>query len=791
MEGTGPKSGPRTFMSELQTSIQARMHKKGDSSATFIPRDALDDIWTNDRLELFIQHMEPGFDSSHIPTIKGAHLQTLSILVSIRWDEWTRFSHIFIHTSGRTDQDIPCYDLAALRDTNFLGEEWAFKFLFERVIFWPIDIEEGMNNVKPKDWRLPFLEGRSDDLGRGAYGSVTKEVIPAVHYRPSEERAFSGGPIGREVPVACKRFSNSSEFKHEARNLKILKDSLIEHDRIVRFLATVEVGNDFYILYPLAMMDLERFLEGGLNNGTGFTIPEILRGSSNLASALAFLHAGLETDPPRVCCHMDLKPANILVYPNPQSPSVGKWKITDFGISMMTQTQAGLMVPTNPDGSAYTIQRSPLARGEMPYHPPEVLDGEFGRRSDVWSLGCILVRIIAFALNGASGLRELDLRRRKDTDGITDYLDDHFHRASPGRSSRVLNPHIKAWLDGLPHAGYDLHPDLLNGCCDLLLYTLSIKKDSRPRANEVKDILRHLALVAEGSIRGYSVRKESLSSVNTVRTSEGDLTSLDSKATATTPPDCARTPTPLADTRLIAAVTNSLTQDLELLLSEQPTPDLSRQISDKKTPLYLAVEQGSLDMVQTLLKALLKAGATVDAPSADNQTALMKAARDGHVDIVSQLLVSGADATATSTDGLTSLHYATYCRTQGATLINCFREFKPELDLDLPNSQNGETPLLTLLKNYEGSALWNEKFLAFLDGRADINRADRRHVTPFSFAVSRDFHQVVRALLRTGAVPGTIPPKSKLSQKMIKVFKEANVALPASPSPDFFRFLRH
>lgn len=533
-------------------------------------------------------------------------------------------------------------------------------------------------------------------------------------------------------------------------------------------------------------MDLERFLEGGLNNGAGFTVPEILREASNLASALAFLHDGLEIDSRPVCCHMDLKPANILVYPNPKAPAVGNWQITDFGISMMTQTQGGLMVPTNPDGSAYTIQRSPLVRGEMPYHPPEVLYGQFGRRSDVWSLGCILVRIIAFALNGASGLRELDLKRRKDTDGITDYPDDHFHRASPELSSHVLNPHIKSWLDGLPHAGYNLHSDLLNGLCDLLSLTLRIEKANRPCASEVKGILRHLALVAEGSIQGYHVRKESLSSVNTFRTSEGDLTSLDSKATAITPSDCTSAPTPPADARLIDAVTNSLTQDLKLLLSEKPTPDLDRQSSDKKTPLYLAVERGSLDMVQTLLEA----GAAVDAPSADKLTALMKAARDGHIHIVSKLLLSGADATATSADGLTSLHYATYCRAEGAILINCFKERVPELELDLPNYHTKETPLLTLLKNYEGGILWRDKFLALLDGGANMNCADHRGVTPFSFAVSRDLYQVVRVLFSTKTVPKTIPPKSKLSQKMIKVFREANVALPARPSSDFFRFLR-
>lgn len=582
--------------------------------------------------------------------------------------------------------------------------------------------------------------------------------------------------------MACKHFSNSSEFKHEVKNLRTLRGSLVRHVRIVTFLATVEVGNDFYILYPLAMMDLERFLEGGLNNGTGFTTSEILHEASNLASALAFLHEKLEIDPYPVCCHMDLKPANILVYPNSQSPAVGKWTITDFGISMMTESQAGHMVRTTLDGTAYTIQRSPLVRGEMPYHPPEVLYGQFGRRSDVWSLGCILVRIMAFALSGAAGLRELDLKRRKDADGSADYPDDHFHRASPGTSSHVLNPHIKSWLDNLPHAGYSLHPDILYGCRDLLLRTLKIDKASRPCAREVKDTLWYLARVAHSSNQPDGVRKESVSSMSTAIISEQDLTSLDSKATATTTPERASTSTTRGDSRLMDAVTNSLVRDLKLLLSEKPALDLNQQDTTQKALLYLAVERGSLDMVRTLLDA----GAAVDAPSADNQTALMKAARDGQVHIVSYLLGAGAKATASSIDGLTSLHYATYCRTQGADLINRFKNCVP--NLDSPNPLTQETPLLTLLKNYENSIRWQEKFLALLDGGADMNSADCRGVTPISFAVSRDLHQVVRALLSTDAKPRKLPPKSQMSQKMIKVFKEANIVFP--PSFDPLRFLR-
>ena len=73
-----------------------------------------------------------------------------------------------------------------------------------------------------------------------------------------------------------------------------------------------------------------------------------------------------------------------------------------------------------------------------------------------------------------------------------------------------------------------------------------------------------------------------------------------------------------------------------------------------KTPLMLAVENNSPEMVQTLLQA----GANVDAKDKDGKTALMYAARNPTSDIVNILLKYGADVHAKDKDGHNALWHA-------------------------------------------------------------------------------------------------------------------------------------
>ncbi|RAL04452.1 protein kinase family protein [Aspergillus ibericus CBS 121593] len=432
---------PRRSMKDLDDKIlidlASAMQNKATPSETFIARESLAAIWSQEILKDFIRLKKPGFRDDDIEVIREDFLQIISLLCYIGWPNWAYFGRIFLAHYGldgrrdRTDAKIGKFQLGDLESDAFLGRPWAHKFLSDQYIFSPIVLREGESLDFSREWRLPFINEESNEIRQGGYGSVTEETIPRGYYR---------GPHGilsnTPVRIARKRFAIGQYFRFEVKNLKQLRSALAHHDRILPYLATVTVGCDFNIISPLADMDLEGFLsgeQGRYPNDRCFTMKDLVTEAANVADALNFLHEDLRSEELGLtCCHRDLKPANILVFFEGNMLPVGKWKITDFGISSIRQTES-----TNPSIRHTSV---PLLG---PYQAPEVCSGrESGRRSDVWSFGCILARVLALGLQGRHGLRDLDMRRGKSADGMSDYDHDYFHREVPA----VLNPHIQAWV---------------------------------------------------------------------------------------------------------------------------------------------------------------------------------------------------------------------------------------------------------------------------------------------------------------------------------------------------------
>lgn len=99
-----------------------------------------------------------------------------------------------------------------------------------------------------------------------------------------------------------------------------------------------------------------------------------LRFSLQISSALKYAHGNK-------ICHLDLKPANILI------SSDGKTcKLADFGCSQKVEIDTGIVSPT---------QRS-LLTGTFAYRAPELLKGEApSMRADIYSLGVTMWQMLA------------------------------------------------------------------------------------------------------------------------------------------------------------------------------------------------------------------------------------------------------------------------------------------------------------------------------------------------------------------------------------------------------------
>lgn len=599
--------------------------------------------------------------------------------------------------------------------------------------------------------------------------------------------------------MARKRYANRADFRRETSNLKFLRSGLCHHNHIVSYLAIVVVGYEYNLLSPLADMDLDQFLRGGFaKKFPSVSLPDLIGEARNIVGALAFLHEMLQTDHPGLaCCHNDLKPANILVFDHKSSP-VGTWKITDFGISIIAEPgeHPGAILDMSPDGSP-TFHHQP-ARPASTYQAPEVSQGgEIGRKSDVWSLGCVLVRILALGIDGLEGLHELDMARAVTMAG-EHYGNDYFYRGSPP----YLNPHIKQWLDELPSRGEgDLAVDFWIESRALLQDMLAISKPERPSAKTVFDRLYRVKRLAPCYTSFPSPTRLARFSLTPTSSQRSRF---DSVSPRTTPLSSNSMPSqqPLSVKFLVDAIKSGQVHDMKTILGtgvnveeehegQRPlfhaiktrniatvealiehagtklglgTPD-----TEHRTPLMLAAEQGDPELVDLLLAM----GAHVDeTPEAGTgKTPLMLAAEAGHYKVVATLLSWDADCQLYARGAWSALHYAV----QGKGTGDLLKLFKGKVDVDIPTKGNDETPITMLSKHYEDTDLWWDKFVALLDMGADVNKKTAHGgYCPLLIAMEDNNVDLANYLVTKLGAP--LPPEYddiSLTSDMLKVVKKA------------------
>ncbi|KAL3495232.1 kinase-like domain-containing protein [Aspergillus germanicus] len=641
------RRGSDTLLLEIRNEFPQAMQQRRYDSKRFVPRDSLEGIWTEQRLREFAQQKEC-FHEQDIPHIRACLLQTISILVQIGWDRWQDFRTIFLEREDHTDKYIRNYDLQLLEDKTFFGDAvWAGLFLDNRYIFCPLDIEEDMDEKYSEKWRVPFLDGditgatgssSSSEIGRGSFGYVTKETIAVRHLRFNERTTFTTNNC-----FARKRVFNHGDFDREKENLIKIKNEprMNSHPNIMRLFAAIAIGSEFNFIFELANMNLRQLLEEPAGR---FTLCDLIGESCNLASALAFLHEGMF--PPLVVYHMDLKPKNILVvFKGPNMTGVGTWKISDFGVSTVATPESP---PLDTSVGSFSFPDSKMRQG--PYQPPEASNESYmSTKSDVWSLGCVLVRLIAYGIAGRSGLIGLDAKFKKSDDSTGDYQHNFFYRDNPPR----LNPHVRRWLEDLPkHQNAQLPLEVRKDFRNLLLnHMLQIDRSKRSTASRVHGALLPIRDTLlrdpstsdlEGLSDSKSMSPEGPSSAgpgNRLSTHlivdvihGGDLdwlkTSLNQNVDIETPSRGQKGEHPL-ERPLIHAIQKPSADTVKILLRFREALDIESPDSRGNTPLYCAIDVGDGKIVEQLLPA----GVNVNAPSTGGLTPLMKATIEGHIEM--------------------------------------------------------------------------------------------------------------------------------------------------------------
>jgi serine/threonine protein kinase len=275
------------------------------------------------------------------------------------------------------------------------------------------------------------------------------------------------------------------DFKKETRVLKLLRHT--RNPRIVKILGSYVYKGVYNLLFPLADMDLDDFLQGKPAPWVFRHTDEIVEELRGLATALNDVHSYRcqETELELIGCHHDLKPSNILIFG-------GRLTLADFGLSRLIPPEQG-------SGTDFKD-----CLGD--YFSPESLDENFsrqkiGRASDIWSFGCVIIEVITFCEYGVKGVNQFRSIRR--TEGRPRYMNSWFH------SGGKMKIEVDHWLSKLQGETQD---ESISALAALARNMLDESPDSRPRADDVhveiasialKSLARRLAKQFEAFLGGH------------------------------------------------------------------------------------------------------------------------------------------------------------------------------------------------------------------------------------------------------------------------------------------------
>ncbi|KAK0630529.1 kinase-like domain-containing protein [Bombardia bombarda] len=222
-------------------------------------------------------------------------------------------------------------------------------------------------------------------------------------------------------------------------------------DHIIRFITAFTMGN---IMSPKNYHLIFEWADGGRLNDlflkekkpilNGELVKRVAKQLEGLAIALKAIHdANIR--------HGDLKPGNILRFHPTKKDVIGTLKIGDWGLTKYHSESSTVL--RKEKGLHTTIKY-----GTPFYEPPEVDIGDITFLYDVWSMGCIILKIIIWLLYGYGGIIEFhnDVKG-SSKNGVPLYEREDSMGTEIGPSFKAkLRPIVLKWMD---HINEQIVPD--------------------------------------------------------------------------------------------------------------------------------------------------------------------------------------------------------------------------------------------------------------------------------------------------------------------------------------------
>ncbi|PMD67465.1 kinase-like protein [Hyaloscypha bicolor E] len=359
-----------------------------------------------------------------------------------------------------------------------------------------------------KEWRLPYLEPTY--IGDGSFGEVYAVKIAAGHLVTKTQ---DGQSFYDEIPVARKDYLlNPKRYGESEYNIiNAILTSRFNCKNIVESFGSIEVVNDtkprYSLFMPLAKCDLQKYMEekGPERLKTVVEKSSILWSAVGLTEGLEFLHYKMSTTVDRknfACYHMDLKPANILLFEDGDRMI---WKLSDFGMSrvkFLNEDEQDFEQPFLKRNQS--LSKTKNLRAEGTYLAPETQASTktSGRESDVWSLGAIISTLFTYMEEGRDGLEKYT-SARNEYKGSKGY--DYFFLTSDSKRFEKARRHpaVAEWHAKLVKKAKKRDPNEAKIVQHLLGYidnsVLVLNPESRRRSTDAKEFVRKM----EDAYKGY------------------------------------------------------------------------------------------------------------------------------------------------------------------------------------------------------------------------------------------------------------------------------------------------
>lgn len=297
-------------------------------------------------------------------------------------------------------------------------------------------------------------------------------------------------------------------FDDEGTTIKQIIQSVKGHRNIATTRASLERGNTYSLFFDLAERNLwQHFMEKRDPVKTLEERKRVFGRTCGLAGALAHLHEGLKlynTNISLHCYHLDLKPQNILVFGTGDDQI---WKISDFGMSQIKQIHPKesrgelkhhlldrIFQSTKPDEDPSSGVDNSRYGGTYAAPEAKKKSDTVTRKSDVWSLACVITLVITYLHDPSHGIEEF--QRRRASNRSQDWFFDPEAPKEGSDNSDILHDSVAKWLKKLKSRASERDEQearAITSTIDLLRNKIFLRdEEKRLSAKQVEDELETL-----------------------------------------------------------------------------------------------------------------------------------------------------------------------------------------------------------------------------------------------------------------------------------------------------------